>query len=312
MVPSNKLRQELTSNILDYIKRQGMPAGSRLTEKALCDEFNVSRTPVRAALEMLAGDGVIRHVHNKGYFTDVAAEAIDTEPAPESDEELLYLRLTRDRFAGDLANEFTEADLMRRYSVPRRTLMRVLHRLIREMLVEKRPGRGWSFADILDSERAHDESYRYRLCIEPAALLEPTFAADPARLAQSQLAHEEILAGRAESVSSVAFFQMNADFHQMLADFSGNRFFQEAMRRQNNLRRIISYQWVYGPERVIETCQEHLAIIEAVNSGDRMWAANLLRKHISSAAEISPYSESGDETDPWHIEVTRKQRRKNA
>lgn len=306
MSPSNNLRQKLSGNILEFIKREGMPAGSRLTENALCDEFNVSRTPVRAALELLAEDGVVQHVQNRGYATRISAEDIEEEPPTESEEEVLYLSMTRDRLAGDLPKEFTETDLKRRYDVPRRTLMRVLHRLIREMLIEKRPGRGWSFADILDSERAHDESYRFRLCIEPAAVLEPTFSADPDPLSASQTAHEHILAGRADRISSIAFFQMNADFHQMLADFSGNRFFQQAMQHQNNLRRIISYQWVYGAERVIETCQEHLAIISAVSAGDQMWAANLLRNHIATASEISPYSAPRDKTDPWHIDVSER------
>ena len=307
MAPGNDFQRMLSNELLDYVKRRAIPKGSRLTEKALCEEFNVSRTPVRAALKILAGNGFIEHVRNKGYFTLKDGGAIDRRAAPESDEELLYLRLTRDRLEGELANEFTEADLVRRYDVPRRTLTRVLQRLLREMLIEKRPGRGWSFADMLDSKQAHDESYRFRLCIEPAALLEPTFMADARRIARSRADHERILDGPDEALSSVALYEMNADFHQMLADFSGNRFFRQAMRRQNSMRRIISYQWVYGPERVIETCQEHLAILEAVAAGDRMWAAGLLRRHLSAAAELSPYADGTQAgVDPWHIDVARR------
>lgn len=303
MSSTTDLRRKLTREIALHIKQSQLPVGARLTEKSLCETFNVSRTPIRAALRSLAEAGAVSYVKNRGYFTTAAAGDIDGTMVPDSDEETLYLRITRDRFSGELADEFTEADLVRRYGAPRRALTRLLHRLSREMLVEKRPGHGWSFAEILDSQQAHDESYRFRLCIEPSALLEPTFRIDRAILAESRAAHEKMLKGDSGSISSIALFEMNADFHQMLADFSGNRFFQEAMRRQNNLRRIISYQWVYGPDRVIDTCQEHLAIIEATVSGDMMWAASLLRKHISTAAEISPYDENAASADPWHIDV---------
>jgi DNA-binding GntR family transcriptional regulator len=307
MVSGNDFQRMLSNEILDYVKRRAIPKGSRLTEKSLCEELNVSRTPVRAALKILAHDGFIEYVRNKGYFTRQDGGAIDLRAAPETDEELLYLRLTRDRLEGELESEFTEADLLRRYDVPKRILTRVLQRLLREMLIEKRPGRGWSFAAMLDSKQAHDESYRFRLCIEPAALLEPTFVADARRIARSQAEHERIIEGPAEALSSVALFEMNADFHQMLADFSGNRFFRQAMRRQNSMRRIISYQWVYGAERVIETCQEHLAILAAVADGDRTWAAGLLRRHLAGAAELSPYTEHVKAAaDPWHIDVARR------
>jgi DNA-binding GntR family transcriptional regulator len=307
MVQGNDFQRMLSNEIFDYVKRRDIPVGSRLTEKSLCEEFNVSRTPVRAALKILANDGFIEYVRNKGYFTRQDGGAINRRAAPETDEELLYLRLTRDRLEGELASEFTEADLLRRYEVPKRILTRVLQRLLREMLIEKRPGRGWSFAAMLDSKQAHDESYQFRLCIEPAALLEPTFAADARRIAQSRADHERIIEGSAEALSSVALFEMNADFHQMLADFSGNRFFRQAMRRQNSMRRIISYQWVYGPERVIETCQEHLAILAAVADGDRMWAAGLLRQHIAGAANLNPYGDLAETaTDPWRIDVARR------
>lgn len=307
MTLKNELRRKLAQEIALYIKDANLEVGSRLTEKALCDAFNVSRTPVRAALKSLSEAGIIRHVRNRGYFTQMAAAKISEDPVPQSDEELLYLRLTRDRFEGELDKEFTEADLVRRFDVPRSTLTRVLQRLLLERLIEKRPGRGWSFAEILDSEQAHDESYRFRLCIEPAALLESTFTIDEERLTRCRNQHEDILAGKAKSISSIAFFEINADFHQMLADFSGNRFFREAMRQQNNLRRVISYQWVYGAERVGETCQEHLAIIEAIVARDGMWAASLLRNHLSGASQLSPYRESpGKPTDPWHIDVLQR------
>lgn len=52
--------------------RQGVldgkfPLGRRLNEVHLSKELQVSRTPIRAALQMLAGEGLLRHTPNKGF-----------------------------------------------------------------------------------------------------------------------------------------------------------------------------------------------------------------------------------------------------
>ena len=52
--------------------RQGLldgryPMGQRLNEVQLSKELGVSRTPVRAALQMLAGEGLLHHTPNKGF-----------------------------------------------------------------------------------------------------------------------------------------------------------------------------------------------------------------------------------------------------
>jgi GntR family transcriptional regulator, vanillate catabolism transcriptional regulator len=41
--------------------------GSRLNEVALSENLGVSRTPIRAALQMLAGEGLLLHEPNKGF-----------------------------------------------------------------------------------------------------------------------------------------------------------------------------------------------------------------------------------------------------
>lgn len=53
--------------------RQGLldgryPFGRRLNEVHLSKELQVSRTPIRAALQMLAGEGLLRHTPNKGFI----------------------------------------------------------------------------------------------------------------------------------------------------------------------------------------------------------------------------------------------------
>ena len=45
-----------------------IPDGSKLTEQAVCKQYNVSRTPVREAFRQLEADGLIENIPNRGAF----------------------------------------------------------------------------------------------------------------------------------------------------------------------------------------------------------------------------------------------------
>jgi GntR family transcriptional regulator of vanillate catabolism len=60
---SGSLLEQLRQQILDG----QFQSGSRLNEVRLSEQLNVSRTPVRAALQVLAGEGLLRHTPNKGF-----------------------------------------------------------------------------------------------------------------------------------------------------------------------------------------------------------------------------------------------------
>lgn len=285
----NDFQARLANQIASYISTKALPAGSHLPEQFLSELFQVSRTPVRAALSMLTSQGVIEHRRNRGYFTRSDGSRLDPADLPMSDEERVYLSIASDRMTRELPDQVSEADLLRRYDAARSVINRALQRLLREGLVEKRPGRGWAFAPVVDSEEAHDESYRFRLSIEPAALLEPTFKLDTERAARSRATHENLLAASTREVSAIDLFEMNAEFHELLAASSGNRFFLQAVKQQNRLRRFANYRWVYGPTRPVEACREHLTILDALESGDRFWASTLLRKHLEISSSLTPY-----------------------
>lgn len=51
--------------------------GEKLTEQNICDEYNVSRTPVREALRQLESEGLIETIPNRGAFvTGVSSQDI--------------------------------------------------------------------------------------------------------------------------------------------------------------------------------------------------------------------------------------------
>jgi DNA-binding GntR family transcriptional regulator len=293
----SSLHAQLANQVLEYLATRDLPPNSHVPEPELCERFHVSRTPVRGALKLLCEQGYVAHVPRRGYFTAQPIAIGSDEALPESEEESLYLEIAEDRIQQRLPAQNSEADLLRRYPVAKGLLIRVLQRLMREGLAEKRPGRGWRFTPVLDSKQMHDESYRFRLAIEPLALLEDTFELDEEAAARSAAKHERILDGALEQITPIELFEMNAEFHELLAASSRNRFFLQAIQQQNRLRRFVNYHWTYGTDRVIETCREHMEVLKAVRDGDMQWASSLLRRHLEVSSAVSPYPEIPEEQD---------------
>jgi DNA-binding GntR family transcriptional regulator len=50
----------------DLIVEDEMPSGTRLNERQLCERLGISRTPLREALKVLAADGLVELLPNRG------------------------------------------------------------------------------------------------------------------------------------------------------------------------------------------------------------------------------------------------------
>lgn len=286
--PPSKLQRDLLPRILEAIRHDALPPGHRLPEASLARRLQVSRTPIRAALRHLAERGLVVALPNGGYALSRPAEEIsDSEYSSGSSELDAYcVRVAKDRVAGTLPSLASEADMMRRYEIGRPLLLRVLNKLAEVGMVERRPGHGWLFSPLNDNA-AIIEGYAFRRIIEPAAVLEASFAPDPAWLADMHRRHEATLMRPWNENDSVALFEMNCEFHEGLMAASGNRFLVLALQQQSRLRRYSNYSWRYGPERVVVSCREHIEIIERLQEGERDIAAALLRRHLDRAQEVS-------------------------
>lgn len=56
----------VTQRLREMILEGELPPGSRISEKQLCDTFEVSRTPLREALKVVAKEGMIELLPNRG------------------------------------------------------------------------------------------------------------------------------------------------------------------------------------------------------------------------------------------------------
>lgn len=66
--PNMPLSSDLFGKLQEDILTGKLEAGDKLTEIRICNEYSVSRTPVREALRQLEVDGLIETIPNRGAF----------------------------------------------------------------------------------------------------------------------------------------------------------------------------------------------------------------------------------------------------
>ncbi|MEM8813012.1 MAG: GntR family transcriptional regulator [Pseudomonadota bacterium] len=280
----------LARRIIQVIQREGLTAGARLPEVWLAERLGVSRSPVRAALAVLKSSGLVTSTAKTGTVLACDPDSTRFEAAdlPEPEAEAICRDLIRARFANLVPDQVSVSDVMRRYETDRATANRVLLEMSEDGLVERSPGHFYTFGPVLNDAGAYEESYRFRLIVEPAAVLEPGFQVDLRRVERLRDRHRELLSGDTEARPVTDIFEADAAFHEAIGDFSGNRFFRQAIRLQTRLRRLSEYENYSDRNRLARSCQEHLAILDALDAGNAARAAVLLRGHIEVAQRERP------------------------
>jgi DNA-binding GntR family transcriptional regulator len=280
------LISQLAIHIIERVRSGGKPAGAHLAEQELADAFHVSRGPVHKALRILERKNIVAYRPNRGFFLTRPASKIQPSDIEIQVplEEAMYYRFAEDRILGALCGHVSEAELMARYGISRMRLLKVLLRLSEEGWVERRPGHGWNFLPVLDTVEALDKSYRFRIVVEPAALLEPSYKVDPTLFARLRKEHETLIAGPVDERMPYRMFETGVRFHEQIVSCSGNPYFLDAVRHMNRLRRLIEYRVPVDPVR-LSRYQEHLEILSLLEKGDHAAASTLLRDHLNCSRQ---------------------------
>jgi DNA-binding GntR family transcriptional regulator len=288
------LADQVAAKIIDIARTHSWRIGEHLREEALASELGLSRSPVRRGLALLVQHAIATKEPSRGIFLAMDARGIDIARLPFGVDPLedFYLRVADDCLSGEIPQEFYEAALLRKYDVPRGRLLKILSRLANEGMISRKPGQGWRINPFLHDTDAHIQSYRFRMAIEPAALLEPTFRIDKAAFAKARLIQSEMLSGDIFKLSRPMLFKNGSEFHEMLVRCSGNRFFIEALERQNQLRRFMEYKAATDRPRLIRQCKEHLELLDLIESGGRDHAAAFMRRHLDVVSKIKASAEA--------------------
>lgn len=278
----------IAAQILALAQSERWAAGTHLVAQALADRLRVSRQPIGEALQFLEENGVARRERNRGYFLHRAHDELPAEllqDAQSSDERLLeavYFRLAEDRLRGALPESVTEAALRARYQLSKAQLATLLGRVAQEGWIERKQGYGWTFAAMLTTPGSLLQSYRLRLALEPAALLEPGYRLDPQVSRRCRQAELHLLQGGIATDSPDQLHDRGVNFHESLVQASGNAFFIDTIRRVNRVRRLLSYRSMQDRTRYQEHCRQHLEILDLLDHERNEDAARAMQAHLAS------------------------------
>ncbi|MFJ4623769.1 GntR family transcriptional regulator [Streptomyces sp. NPDC088812] len=282
------LTRQTADRIAEYIGSSDLARGTRLVERSLAELLKVSRSPVRRALRLLEREGVVEPAERGGYAvalvrTEIAGSAA-RGPAQDPLEEV-YLRIAADRLDGHLPDRVTENALARRYALQPGQLTHLLRRIAVEGWIERLPGYGWEFQPMLTTMTAYEDSYRFRLTIEPAAVLEPGFLLDRPALENVRAQQQRLVDGDIWSIGNAQLYDLNSRFHEVVMACSRNSMFIDALHRVDRLRRLIEYRRSLRRDRAVVRCTEHVEIADLLLSGHRSRAAEALREHLATVSE---------------------------
>ena len=283
-----RTEQSITSKILGVIEADAMAAGSHLPAQLLADRLRVSRSPVNEALSLLAEKGVLRREPNRGYFLvkplEVPPERLAAQLGLQESDAVtaVYFRIADDRLRGALPEEFSETLLKQRYGLTPAQLNAVLGRIANEGWAEKKPGYGWTFSSMLTTADSLLQSYRLRLALEPAALLEPNYRLPKDVIARCRAAERHLLDGGIETDTADQLHDRGVRFHESLVEGSGNVFFIDTIRRVNRVRRLLSYRAMQDRSRYKQHCKQHLHLLDLLEKDRNEEASEAMREHLDS------------------------------
>jgi DNA-binding GntR family transcriptional regulator len=278
------LREALAARIVEHISAEKLAAGTHVVAQDLADRFGVSRSPINQALRLLHEKGVLAHERNRGYLVDATGGISGVDLGLPSEGELtkVYLQIADDRSHGRLPTQVSESLIRKRYGLTRAQATAVLGRIAQEGWAERRPGYGWEFSEMLTTPEALLQTYRARMALEPAALLEPGYRLEPETAERLRAAELELLGGTLETISPDALHERGVRFHESIVGAGRNPFLLDALRRINRVRRLLSYRSMATRERYHQQCREHLAILGLLEEHRNAEAAEALRAHLVS------------------------------
>jgi DNA-binding GntR family transcriptional regulator len=281
-----KLQQDLLIKVVAKLKVEQAKVGDSLNESLLAQQFAVSRTPLRAVLVHMSTLGITKAVPYKGFVLQVDAQSIEIEgDQEESRQEQLYLRLLIDLFFGEIETAFSEKELQERYQSNRGEVQSVLRLLENDGILRRSPGYKWYLDGVLNTLERHSESYRCRLIFEPAGLLEPSWTLDLNGLENCRDRHVKAIQNP-KSVTSSELFRLSADFHELLAACSGNRFLLGNMQQHNRMRKASDLVSMHFQSSVSKSCQRRLEIINLVLEGNNLEASNKLTQLLENDIRV--------------------------
>ena len=286
----NRRHVELAQKILEVASERGMAPGDRLAEQAIATLCNVSRTPVRKAISVLAERGVVLPDVDGGYrfATDPSMVARLDPDAGAGSEGDLHTAILRDLAAGRISESQTVATLQRRYEASRQSVQNALMKLSEDDLAERGSGQQWLLKQFAVSPEAAAKSFEFRLATEPLALTLPDFKRDMIAILSLRQSMQALRAMGEAQFDRKLFERTDIDFHMLIARGCGNPFLSEALVGHHRRRHAMPSPNHAVTFRLVQSNLEHLQILEQIERGQMSLAADLMRVHIQQSQSQRP------------------------
>ncbi len=294
---SSRLVKRIADQLKQKIHTGELPKGSHLGVQKIADQYEVSRSPSREALVLLASEGYLTQERNRGFFVNEPPQTDDARSdeilSLEEPEE--YYRLSEDWLNGEIPSEVTEQFLQKRYDLTKFQVIDILNIAARVGWAEPKPGYGWRLLEVAKTRETLEQIYKVRALIEPAALLEPSFHHDFDVLNALTYEQHALLGGDIERLPADVLIKMGVKFHEDLTALSGNALYSMILVKVNKMRRLVEYRAMIDRTRFYNQAKEHLQILDLVKEGNNLEAAHLIKKHLSgSFAMKSPILKFND------------------
>jgi DNA-binding GntR family transcriptional regulator len=179
-------------------------------------------------------------------------------------------------------HRFTEQELCEEFSASRSPIREALRMLVENGLVDKVPHHGYHVKQ--PNRNEIEELYDVRLALE-SYVVERVARAGllPAEGQRLQVLWAGWLARLPEMEPDVAL--ADEQFHEALAQATGNRTLLEMLRSINERLRFVRMTDITTPERLRATCQQHLEILARIDAHDVAGAQAALRGNVEQGRE---------------------------
>ncbi|MFJ8540291.1 GntR family transcriptional regulator [Streptomyces sp. NPDC093591] len=150
-------------------------------------------------------------------------------------------------------------------------------------MVEIIRNRGFRVPELTDHDL--EEIFRLRTMLEVPAMVELAERADRAPMAGFRQLAEQ-LTDAAREGDLVAFLDLDRQFHLGLLELLGNRRLVTMVGQLRDQARMQGLQKLADQGELTQSGEEHIAIVDAIESGDGELTAELMRKHLTHSRGI--------------------------
>lgn len=250
---------------------------SQLTLDSLAEYYNVSFTPVRAAVSELIEDGLLKKGANRRLTVCTSAlqqpltERTASPPQPPDDP---FEKISRDLVELSLQGDpvyLREEATAEKYDISRSAIRNILHRLAGEGMLDHIPRRGWRLRPF-----RHDDLTAF---IEVREVLErKALDLSFGRLRADRL--HEMLEANAIPESADTAPAIDESLHEYIIATADNVYIQDFFERQGRYYRLL-FDWEdHDYQTAVETVRQHREILLALLNNDLSTAQDKLSHHI--------------------------------